>query len=353
ALPGLRQGVVQPRHGPVDVRPERRGHEGLAARGRGGEGSVGPRGHASQRGARGPSGGGRGRSTGGAAHDGRHRGAGAAPRHGQQRGAAAARGNPGSDAAAFAGRRADVRARRRRARAGHPRDLARARRRSRRRPHRSPQRAHDGDGPRAPREHPGPPASPGIAAITAVTRAFVAVRLDDDVRARLAAAVERLRPLAPGVAWVTHDNVHLTLKFLGGVETARLGDIERALGAAAAGHPAFDLDVHGLGAFPSRARPRVLWAGVSAGAAETTALAASVDAALAALGFARDGRAFAAHVTLGRVREPRANLRLAPALASGEEFGRQRVAHISLMRSELSPKGARYTELAAIPLPPG
>ena len=124
------------------------------------------------------------------------------------------------------------------------------------------------------------------------------------------------------------------------------------MGAAAAGHPAFDLDVHGLGAFPSRARPRVLWAGVTAGAAESAALAASVDAALAALGFARDGRAFAAHVTLGRVREPRANLRLAPALASTEDFGRQRVARVSLMRSELSPKGARYTELAAIPLPP-
>ena len=152
------------------------------------------------------------------------------------------------------------------------------------------------------------------------------------------------------MAWVPPDNVHLTLKFLGGVETARLGDVEGALGAAAAGHRAFDLEVHGLGAFPTRTRPRVLWAGVSAGGAEAGALAASVDGALAALGFARDGRAFAAHVTLGRVREPRANLRLGAALDTAEAFGRQRVARVSLMRSELSPKGARYTELASVPL---
>ena len=170
------------------------------------------------------------------------------------------------------------------------------------------------------------------------------------MRARLAEAVERLRPLAPGVAWVARDNVHLTLKFLGNVETARLGEVERALAAAAAARPAFDLDVQGLGAFPTRTRARVLWAGVSAGAAETAALAAAVDDALAALGFAREGRTFAAHVTLGRVREPRAHPRLAEALDVATAFGHQRVARISLMKSELSPRGARYTELAGLSL---
>jgi 2'-5' RNA ligase len=171
------------------------------------------------------------------------------------------------------------------------------------------------------------------------------------VRARLAAAVERLRPLAPGVAWVARDNVHLTLKFLGNVETARLAEIERALaGAAGARIAPFDLDIHGLGAFPSRTRSRVLWAGVGAGGAEAAALAAGVEEALAGLGFPREPRPFAAHVTLGRVREPRANPRLADALDTSAPFGRQRVARVSLMRSELSSRGARYTELAGLRL---
>lgn len=170
------------------------------------------------------------------------------------------------------------------------------------------------------------------------------------MRARLAAAVERLRPLARDVAWVARDNVHLTLKFLGNVPTARLGAVEHALAVVAASQPAFDLVVEGLGAFPSRTRPRVLWAGVSAGAAELTALAARLDEALAGLGFARETRPFAAHATLGRVREPRRQPRLAAALDVSDDFGRQRVSHVSLMRSQLSPRGARYTELAAPPL---
>jgi len=170
------------------------------------------------------------------------------------------------------------------------------------------------------------------------------------VRARLAAAVERLRPLAPGVGWVTRDNVHLTVKFLGGVESPRLAAIESALTTAAAGHGIFELSVQGLGAFPTRMRPRVLWAGVAEGAAELTALASRIDDALHALGIPRETRPFAAHVTLGRVREPRANPRLAGALDSTETFGRQPVTRISLMRSDLSPRGARYTELAGMGL---
>lgn len=120
--------------------------------------------------------------------------------------------------------------------------------------------------------------------------------------------------------------------------------------AAAAGHAAFDLEVHGLGAFPSPTRARVLWAGVSAGADETAGVAARVEEALAPLGIPPETRPFAAHVTLGRVREPRAQPRLAAALDAAEPFGRQRVTRVSLMRSELSPRGARYTELAPLPL---
>ena len=92
----------------------------------------------------------------------------------------------------------------------------------------------------------------------------------------------------------------------------------------------------------------MLWAGVGAGGAEAAALATGVDAALTALGFAPETRPFAAHITLGRVREPRANPRLAEALGAGVPLGRQRVGRVSLMRSELSSRGARYTELAAL-----
>ena len=162
--------------------------------------------------------------------------------------------------------------------------------------------------------------------------------------------MDRLRGVARDVAWVACDNVHLTLKFLGGVDAARLTALSEALTAAVTGQPAFDLAVRGLGAFPSRTRARVLWAGVADGGPALASLAARVDDALEPLGFPREARAFSAHITLGRVREPRPNPRLAQALTSDAAFGRQRVGRVCLMRSELSPRGARYTELAAATL---
>jgi 2'-5' RNA ligase len=151
------------------------------------------------------------------------------------------------------------------------------------------------------------------------------------------------------VAWVGRDNFHLTLKFLGNVDPGRLEGIVAALGSAAAGCGPFELSVAGLGAFPSPTRPRVLWAGLDEGATEAARLAERVDGALAQLGFERETRAFSPHVTLGRVREPRRQPGLAEVLRGGG-FGRQHVDRLSLMQSTLSPRGARYTELAALPL---
>lgn len=181
----------------------------------------------------------------------------------------------------------------------------------------------------------------------------MAVLLAPAIRARLAAEVERLRPLAGEVAWVAPDNFHLTLKFLGDVEAARLDAVAAALAAATGAAAPFDLVVRGLGAFPSPRRPRVLWAGIDEGAGPTAVLARRVDDALAPLGFAREDRGFSAHVTLGRIRTPRASPGLPDALGGGATFGRQPVERVALMRSRLSPRGARYTELVAVPLAAG
>ena len=167
---------------------------------------------------------------------------------------------------------------------------------------------------------------------------------------RLAVEIGRLRDVATDVAWVAETNLHVTLKFLGQIEETRAGAVAEALASVAARTPAFALDVRGLGAFPTPpSRPRVLWVGLEP-AIPLTALAREVDSALAALGFARESRSFAAHVTLGRVRESRRNPALAAALARPTHCGRLTVSRVSLMRSELHPHGARYTELAGVVL---
>jgi 2'-5' RNA ligase len=151
------------------------------------------------------------------------------------------------------------------------------------------------------------------------------------------------------VSWVAPENFHVTLKFLGSVDDGRVQGVIDALHTAVQGHAPFDLEVSGLGAFPSATRPRVLWAGLAGDIAPLAALAASVEDALDGLGFPREGRAFAPHITLGRVREPGRAPALAEALgaASDRRFGRVAIAETALMRSDLSPRGARYTVLAS------
>jgi len=197
-------------------------------------------------------------------------------------------------------------------------------------------------------------AAPALAGRVAIAtlRSFVAILLPDELRGRLGLEIEALRRHAAGVAWVAAENLHITLKFLGGVEEARLAEVTAALERATT-VPAFDVTVRGLGAFPTPRRPRVVWAGTTAAPAFVR-LAEDVDRALGGLGFPPEGRGFTPHVTLGRVREPGRDPALAAALEAGatRPFGQLRVARASLMRSDLSPRGARYTELAGFSLPP-
>jgi 2'-5' RNA ligase len=167
-------------------------------------------------------------------------------------------------------------------------------------------------------------------------------------------AAEELRRQAAGlsVSWVAPENLHVTLKFLGGIDEARVPPVIDALDAAVRRHARFAIEVGGLGAFPSASRARVLWAGIVGGDGALGALAATVDAALAVVGFPREERAFSPHITLGRVREPRPAPELAEALTAGgaRRFGQVEVDQVTLMRSDLSPNGARYTPLAGLPL---
>ena len=186
-----------------------------------------------------------------------------------------------------------------------------------------------------------------------MTRAFVAVLLDDAVRASVDAEIERLRPWSRAVAWVPSANLHVTLKFLGEQSDARLADATAAIAEVASGASPFGLAFHGLGAFPGLERPRILWIGMADGAGAARAVQTGLEAALERRGFARDDRPWHPHLTIGRVFDERrwrreAGPGLGPAIAEGSRraFGSVTVSHVSLMRSDLSPRGARYRELA-------
>jgi len=175
-------------------------------------------------------------------------------------------------------------------------------------------------------------------------RLFVAVNLPEEVRGRLAAAQERLRAARAQVSWVRPDNMHLTLKFLGETAPDRLDSIRAALAEVARRSLPFEAALGGVGSFGGRV-PRVVWAGVTDGATRLAELAGRVDGALAGIGFPRESRPFAPHLTLGRVRAPERAVVLAAALrAEGQgAFGRFRPEAFCLMESRLDPQGSIYT----------
>lgn len=184
----------------------------------------------------------------------------------------------------------------------------------------------------------------------AALRSFVAVLLPDRVRAGLAAVSAELRGQTRGLAWVPPDNLHLTLRFLGEIGPVALERVREAVTAAAATFPPFTVSLGGLGGFPVGRAPRVLWASVVAGGEKIEALFGELEAALVARGIPGESRAFHPHVTLARARDPRGARELVRVLGVGPAFGEVRVEALHLMRSELGPRGSRYSALTAAPL---
>ncbi|MHB9130494.1 MAG: RNA 2',3'-cyclic phosphodiesterase [Armatimonadota bacterium] len=178
-------------------------------------------------------------------------------------------------------------------------------------------------------------------------RSFIAVEVDPAIIRRLAEVQAHLRGAGADVSWSRPEGMHLTLKFLGNVAEERIPAIGDALAEVAEHHTPFTVTVAGSGGFPTARRPRVVWAGISDGTTELTALAVDVETTLATLGFPPEERPFRPHLTLGRVKSPGGADKLAALLAehADDQFGAMQVTEIILMRSELSPKGARYTPL--------
>lgn len=186
-------------------------------------------------------------------------------------------------------------------------------------------------------------------------RLFIALRLD----AKTHAAIERVQAALRGadrgrlVRWVEPRGIHLTFKFLGEVAGDRVGGVAAKLEEAIRDRRAPRLALGAVGGFPDLRRPRVIWLGLSEAGGSLGELHVAIDTAMEALGWEREKRAFQPHLTLGRVREesrgrPRA---LDPELVRALEGARMPATEarpqdrVALVRSHLSPAGARYEDL--------
>jgi len=170
-------------------------------------------------------------------------------------------------------------------------------------------------------------------------RAFVALELDERLREALGELQARLRPALGKVHLVRPEGIHLTLRFLGSTTPQQRDTMRPILAAAASACPPAEVSVSGLGTFPERGSPRVLWLGMSVPPSIDELQKACERAALRA-GFEKEDRPFKAHLTLGRWRDPAARPEL-PAT----DLGTTRLETLVLFQSELRTGGAVYTPL--------
>ena len=181
-------------------------------------------------------------------------------------------------------------------------------------------------------------------------RTFIAIFPPLETRKELLRTAQDLN-IRGEIRWTKPENVHLTLKFLGEVPEESLTDIGGALREVAARHETFEIEADGFGAFPSAEKARVLWAGVGEDAARLRTLAGEVEDALEPLGFEREGRAYAPHITLGRAgsRSPVALARPADTSPSSL-FKAQK---LELVRSVPGRDGVVYSTVEACRLSKG
>ncbi|HPM42577.1 MAG TPA: RNA 2',3'-cyclic phosphodiesterase [Candidatus Omnitrophota bacterium] len=178
-------------------------------------------------------------------------------------------------------------------------------------------------------------------------RTFIAIELSEQIKNTLAQVQSHLRYAGADVKWVSEENIHLTIKFLGEITEEKCAKVSAVLDDTARQTKAFEFSLKDIGAFPKIEFPKVIWVGLDKGAKESAELAARIDRSLSEMGFAVETRPFTAHLTIGRVRSPKnkavlkdkiLSYRLQPATPNI-------ISSVILFKSVLTPHGPVYTKL--------
>lgn len=185
-------------------------------------------------------------------------------------------------------------------------------------------------------------------------RAFIAIEIDDQTKENLSGLITRLKESGADVKWITENQMHLTLKFLGNIGGDNVRDISNALSAISNNFKSFTTTFSKIGAFPNLNHPVVIWLGIDKGAGRLEELNRKIELAMEGLGFKKEGRIFKPHLTLGRVRSPK-NIPALIKLVEKTGFNpavESNACKLTLFQSMLSSKGAAYTRLSIVELKP-
>ena len=189
-------------------------------------------------------------------------------------------------------------------------------------------------------------------------RVFIAIDIDEvvrqdlgDLQAELQGKVDIKRGDAK---WVNPENIHLTLKFIGEAKDPQVVDICNVAKEVACRHEKFDIECEKVGHFGGKSA-RVLWVGAGENCPQLLELQKNLEKRLADIGWPKENRKYAAHLTLCRVRNSRAGVKLARLAGEYSDFklGTIIAEAVTVFQSELTPSGPIYTVLGNYELAAG
>jgi len=181
-------------------------------------------------------------------------------------------------------------------------------------------------------------------------RAFIALRIPENILSSINKIQEDLKQCRLPVRWVRPENIHLTLKFFGNINESDTEIIGIAMSDCAGCYSPLTLSAKGIGVFPSVARPRVIWAGLSSPASMLLSFQDALEKRLEESGFKKEERPFKGHLTIGRFKDRVSSERLIEALRKHKDFNTDifDAFEIILFKSDLLPSGPVYTELLKV-----
>ena len=177
-------------------------------------------------------------------------------------------------------------------------------------------------------------------------RSFLAFRLPEDIRIKLARVSAELKRSSVNARWVKADNIHLTIVFSGDIRQEDILPAGREIGDVCLRYQPFDITLGGIGLFPDRRRPRVVWVGLDCDKDRMSGFRDELQERLVPYGIKTEKRKFQPHLTLGRFRKPERMDKEQENIFSGyaDIHGPSgRLDELILFRSDLRPEGAVYT----------
>ncbi len=172
-------------------------------------------------------------------------------------------------------------------------------------------------------------------------RAFLGIPIPDDLKLKIVRIQKKFEEF--DVKLVEKENLHFNLRFFGEIEDEKIKNVKNVLEKVATKFEPFDINISGIGAFPSKNYVRVVWLGVKEGLQTFKTLEDIISDHLASLGFEKDSR-FVPHLTLGRVRSGRNKNEIVTLMEKmvDVEIGKMKINRITLFQSKLSTSGPRY-----------